>query len=66
LTRRGGVAIVRRSQEACHLQTETPSAVIASNAKQSRLRDCGAGLVWIASLSLAMTAHRIRLQRIML
>jgi hypothetical protein len=30
------------------------SGVIASKAKQSRLRDCGGGLVWIASLSLAM------------
>ena len=29
--------------------------VIASKAKQSRLGDCGLGLAWIASLSLAMT-----------
>jgi hypothetical protein len=34
------------------------SSVIASKAKQSRLRGCGGGLVWIASLSLAMTAER--------
>jgi len=30
-------------------------SVIASNAKRSRLRVCGGGFVWIASLSLAMT-----------
>jgi hypothetical protein len=30
------------------------SAVIANNAKQSRLSDCGDHFVWIASLSLAM------------
>jgi hypothetical protein len=34
------------------------SGVIASKAKQSRLRDCGGRLVWIASLSLAMTTER--------
>jgi hypothetical protein len=32
------------------------SVVIASKAKRSRLGDCGCGFVWIASLSLAMTA----------
>jgi hypothetical protein len=35
------------------------SGVIASNAKQSRLGDCGGGFVWIASLSLAMTIWMI-------
>ena len=34
--------------------------VIASKAKQSRLGDCGSRLVWIASLSLAMTTDAIR------
>jgi len=33
------------------------SVVIASKAKRSRLGDCGYGLVWIASLSLAMTGE---------
>jgi hypothetical protein len=33
-------------------------AVIASKAKQSRLGDCVRGVVWIASLTLAMTAPR--------
>jgi len=42
------------------------STVIASNAKQSRLRDCGGRFVWIASLSLAMTVETIRRDRIML
>jgi hypothetical protein len=35
------------------------SAVIASKAKQSRPWVCGGGLVWIASLSLAMTAEAV-------
>jgi len=35
--------------------SQIASSVIASNAKQSRLGDCGGGFVWIASLSLAMT-----------
>ncbi len=30
---------------------------IKSGGKQSRLMDCGSNLVWIASLSLAMTAE---------
>ena len=33
---------------------ESRQFVIASKAKRSRLRDCGGGLAWIASLSLAM------------
>jgi hypothetical protein len=41
-----------------HLPTETFRGVIASKAKQSRLRDCAGRFVWIASLSLAMTAER--------
>ena len=36
------------------------SGVIASKAKQSRLGDCGGGLVWIASLSLAMTPQGVQ------
>ena len=36
------------------------SAVIANNAKQSRLSDCGDHFVWIASLSLAMTFNSNR------
>ncbi len=51
---------------ACCLQLETASAVIASKAKQSRLRVCGGGLVWIASLSLAMTREMVRLEHILL
>jgi hypothetical protein len=35
------------------------SVVIASKAKRSSLGDCGGGLVWIASLSLAMTAGTV-------
>jgi hypothetical protein len=35
--------------------SQTMSIVIASKATRSRLGDCGCGLVWIASLSLAMT-----------
>jgi hypothetical protein len=39
------------------------SGVIASKAKQSRLWDCGGRLVWIASLSLAMTAESGAIQK---
>jgi len=38
------------------LSSRTISIVIASDAKRSRLGDCGCGFVRIASLSLAMTA----------
>jgi hypothetical protein len=34
---------------------------MASKAKPSRLRDCGGGFDWIASLPLAMTARVIAL-----
>jgi len=36
------------------------SVVIASKAKRSRLEDCGSGVVWIASLSLATTVGDLR------
>jgi len=39
------------------LSSRIISVVIASKAKRSRLEDCGCGLVWIASLSLAMTVE---------
>jgi len=40
--------------------TSNHQVVVASKAKRSRLWDCGGGLVWIASLSLAMTIEAVR------
>jgi hypothetical protein len=40
------------------LSSRIISVVIASKAKRSRLEDCGCGLVWIASPSLAMVELR--------
>jgi hypothetical protein len=47
----------RAASELRHAQT-----VIASEAKQCTLKDCGRRLAWIASLSLAMTTDAIRPQ----
>jgi hypothetical protein len=49
-----------RSPTAWFAALEPRLAVIASKAKRSRLGDCGAGPIWIASLSLAMTDAPIR------
>ena len=51
---------------ACCFWVASLSAIIASKAKQSRLRDSGSRLVWTVSLSLAMTSETIRLQSSML
>jgi len=54
-SRRGGVSRPRGRRWGAMRSSRSAQAVIASKAKQSRLRVRGGGLVWIASLSLAMT-----------
>jgi hypothetical protein len=54
---RAAILTDRRAVQSMMRSSRIACVVIASKAKQSRLGDCGGGLDWIASLSLAMTAE---------